>query len=158
MAKTLPTMPIKTARRNRLICFIAFMLVDLLAPVLIIGFRFKLFTQFNGYKLTAMGIFILVILLLKFRSKIMERVEKWEFSVLKHIILGFNKILIFLILSALVHLCRIMLEDIIFCIDWILVCSLIAYLIIQPFEEYYDAIVKRETRKQEMREVINENH
>lgn len=157
MAKTLPTMPIKTAKRNRLICFIAFMLVDLLAPVLITGFRFKLFTQFNGYKLTAIGIFILVILLFKFRSKIMEHVEKWEYSVLKYIVLGFNKVLVFVILSVLVHLCRIMLEDMIFCIDWILICSLIAYLVIQPFEEYYDAIIKRETRKEEVREVLNEN-
>ena len=157
MAQLLPTMPIKIAKRNRLICFIAFMLVDLVAPMLIIGFKYKFFTEFNGYKLTVMGAFVLVILFLKFRNKIMERVAKWEYSVIKYIILGLNKCVMFIILSVLCHLALKGTEDIIFCVDWILVCSLIAYLVIQPFEERYDAIVKRELRKTEMREVLEEN-
>lgn len=157
MAKLLPTMPIKIAKRNRLICLLAFLCVDVVAPMLIIGFKYKLFTEFNGYKLTVMGFFLFVLLFFKFRNKIMERVRKWEYSVMKYIILGINKCLMFIILSLLCHLAVRGLDDIIYCIDWVLVCSLIAYCGIQPLEERYDAIVKRELRKAEMREVLEEN-
>ncbi len=154
----LPIIPIETAKRNRLICFLAFMLVDFITPMIIIGCKFKLFTEFSGYKLTCVGVFALVILIFKFRGKLIDFVNKWEYSILKYIILGLNKCLFFIAISILLHLAVNGVEDIVFCVDWILVCSLIAYLVIQPLEEKYDAIVKRELRKTEMREVLQENN
>lgn len=152
----LPIMPIEQAKRNRLICFIAFMLVDLVAPMIIIGYKFHLFTQFSGYKLTCMGVFALIILVFKFRGRLVEFINKWEYSVLKYVLLGLNKCIFFIAVSILLHLAVQGVGDIVFCVDWILVCSLIAYLVIQPLEERYDAIVKRELRKTEMREVLQE--
>ena len=54
---------IKVAKRNRLILRILFCLVDFVVPIVLIGIKFKLFTEFNGIKLTIMGVMVLLLVL-----------------------------------------------------------------------------------------------
>ena len=147
---------IKTAKRNRLILRILFCLVDFVIPIVFIGIKYKLFTQFNGFKLTFLGIIILLLVAFRFRAKILAWVNNWEYSVLKYIILGVNKIFIFLLIWVIAMLAEAQIGNLAFCLGWIAVCSAIAYLAINPFIEKYDYIVKKEIRKSETKEALRE--
>ena len=147
---------IKEAKKLRLILQILFCLVDFVIPVVFIGVRYKLFTEFNGIKLTFMGIIVLLLVAFKFRAKIITWINSWEYSIWKHIFLGINKIFIFLLIWVIAMLAEAHIGDLAFCLGWIAVCSAIAYLAINPFIEKYDYIVKKEIRKAETKEAIKE--
>lgn len=147
---------IKEAKRLRLILQILFCLVDFVIPVVFIGVRYKLFTEFNGIKLTFMGMIVLLLVAFKFRAKIITWINGWEYSIWKHIFLGINKIFIFLLIWVIAMLAEAHIGDLAFCLGWIAVCSAIAYLAINPFIEKYDYIVKKEIRKAETKEAIKE--
>lgn len=150
------TVDIKTAKRNRLILQILFCLVDFVIPVVFIGIKYKLFTQFNGVKLTLMGITVLLLVAFKFRTKILNWVNSWEYSIWKYIILGINKIFVFILIWVVAMLAEANIGNLAFCLGWIAVCSAIAYLAINPFIEKYDYIVKKELRKAETKEALRE--
>ena len=147
---------IKTAKRNRLILRILFCLVDFVIPIVFIGIKYKLFTEFNGFKLTFLGIIILLLVAFRFRAKILAWVNNWEYSVFKYIILGVNKIFIFLLIWVVAMLAEAQIGNLAFCLGWIAVCSAVAYLAINPFIEKYDYIVKKEIRKSETKEALRE--
>jgi hypothetical protein len=147
---------IKEAKRLRLILQVLFCLVDFVIPVVFIGIRYKLFTAFNGIKLTLMGMIVLLLVAFKFRAKIITWINGWEYSIWKHIFLGINKIFIFLLIWVIAMLAEAHIGDLAFCLGWIAVCSAIAYLAINPFIEKYDYIVKKEIRKAETKEAIKE--
>ena len=96
MADTTKKVDIKEAKRNRLILRILFCLVDFVIPIIFIGIKYKLFSQFNGIKLTMMGMILLLLVIFRFRAKLLAWVNSWEYSIWKYIILGLNKIFIFL--------------------------------------------------------------
>ena len=147
---------IKTAKRNRLILRILFCLVDFVIPIVFIGIKYKLFTEFNGFKLTFLGIIILLLVAFRFRAKILAWVNNWEYSVFKYIVLGINKIFIFLLIWVVAMLAEAQIGNLAFCLGWIAVCSAVAYLAINPFIEKYDYIVKKEIRKSETKEALRE--
>jgi hypothetical protein len=147
---------IKTAKRNRLILRILFCLVDFVIPIIFIGIKFKLFTEFNGIKLTIMGIIILLLVVFRFRAKLLTWVNNWEYSVWKYIILGINKIFVFILIWVIAMLAEAQIGNLAFCLGWIAVCSAVAYLAINPYIEKYDYIVKKEIRKSETKEALKE--
>jgi len=147
---------ITTAKRYRLILRILFCLVDFVLPIVIIGLKYKFFTQFNGIKLTLMGTIIALLVLFRFRAKLLAWVNNWEYSVMKYIILGINKIFIFLLIWFIAMLAEAHIGNLAFCLGWIALCSAIAYLVINPFIEKYDYIVKKEIRKAETKEALRE--
>ena len=147
---------IKQAKQYRLILRILFCLVDFVMPIVFIGIKYKLFTQFNGLKLTLIGIILLLLILFKFRAKLLAWVNGWEYSIMKHIILGLNKIFIFLLIWVIAMLAEAQIGNLAFCLGWIAVCSAVAYLAINPFIEKYDYIVKKEIRKTETKEALRE--
>ena len=118
--------------------------------------KYKLFTQFNGIKLTFIGIILLLLVLFKFRKRILDWINTWEYSIWKYIILGLNKIFIFLLIWVIALLAEAQIGNLAFCLGWIAVCSAIAYLAINPFIEKYDYIVKKEIRKSETKEALKE--
>ena len=79
-----------------------------------------------------------------------------EYSIWKYIILGLNKIFIFLLIWVIALLAEAQIGNLAFCLGWIAVCSAIAYLAINPFIEKYDYIVKKEIRKSETKEALKE--
>lgn len=147
---------IKTAKRNRLILRILFCLVDFVIPIIFIGIKFKLFTEFNGIKLTIMGIIIILLVVFRFRTKLLTWVNNWEYSVWKYIILGINKIFVFILIWVIAMLAEAQIGNLAFCLGWIAVCSAVAYLAINPYIEKYDYIVKKEIRKSETKEALKE--
>ena len=147
---------IKVAKRNRLILRILFCLVDFVVPIVLIGIKFKLFTEFNGIKLTIMGVIVLLLVLFRFRTKLLTWVNTWEYSIWKYIVIGINKIFIFILLWVVAMLVEAQIGNLAFCLVWIAVCCAVAYLGINPFIEKYDNIVKRELRKAETKEALRE--
>ena len=102
------------------------------------------------------GIILLLLVLFRFRKKILDWINTWEYSIWKYIILGFNKIFIFLLIWVIALLAEAQIGNLAFCLGWIAVCSAIAYLAINPFIEKYDYIVKKEIRKTETKEALKE--
>lgn len=156
MADTTKKIDIKQAKLYRLILRILFCLVDFVIPIVFVGIKYKLFTQFNGIKLTMMGMILLLLVLFRFRAKLLTWINTWEYSIMKHIILGINKIFVFLLIWVIAMLAEAQIGNLAFCLGWIAVCSAIAYLAINPFIEKYDYIVKKEIRKSETKEALRE--
>lgn len=156
MTSTTKKVDIKQARIYRLILRILFCLVDFVIPIVFIGVKYKLFTQFNGIKLTMMGMILLLLVVFRFRAKLLAWVNNWEYSIWKYIILGINKIFVFLLIWVIAMLAEAQIGNLAFCLGWIAVCSAIAYLAINPFIEKYDYIVKKEIRKSETKEALRE--
>ena len=156
MADTTKKIDIKQAKLYRLILRIFFCLVDFVIPIVFIGIKYKLFTQFNGIKLTMIGIILLLLVVFRFRAKLLTWVNSWEYSIWKYIILGINKIFVFILIWVIAMLAEAQIGNLAFCLGWIAVCSAIAYLVINPFIEKYDYIVKKEIRKAETKEAIRE--
>lgn len=156
MADTTKKIDIKQAKLYRLILRILFCLVDFVIPIVFVGIKYKLFTQFNGIKLTMMGMILLLLVMFRFRAKLLAWINTWEYSIMKHIILGINKIFVFLLIWVIAMLAEAQIGNLAFCLGWIAVCSTIAYLAINPFIEKYDYIVKKEIRKSETKEALRE--
>lgn len=156
MADTTKKIDIKEAKIRRLILRILFCLVDFVIPIVFVGIKYKLFTQFNGIKLTMMGMILLLLVMFRFRAKLLAWVNNWEYSIMKYIILGINKIFVFLLIWVIAMLAEAQIGNLAFCLGWIAVCSAIAYLAINPFIEKYDYIVKKEIRKSETKEALRE--
>ena len=156
MSNTSTKIDIKQAKRYRLILRILFCLVDFVIPVIFMGIKYKLFTQFNGIKLTFMGIVLLLLVAFRFRAKLLAWINSWEYSIMKHLLLGINKIFVFLLLWVIAMFAEAQIGNLAFCLGWIAVCSAVAYLAINPFIEKYDYIIKREIRKTETKEALRE--
>lgn len=156
MADTTKKIDIKQAKLYRLILRILFCLVDFVIPIVFIGIKYKLFTQFNGIKLTLIGMILLLLIIFRFRAKLLAWINNWEYSIWKHILLGINKIFVFILIWVIAMLAEAQIGNLAFCLGWIAVCSAIAYLAINPFIEKYDYIVKKEIRKSETKEALRE--
>lgn len=156
MSDTSTKVNLKQVKTYRLVLQILFCLVDFVLPVVFIGIKYKLFTRFNGIKLTLIGFILALLLVFRFRAKLLAWVNSWEYSVFKHLILGLNKIFIFILVWVVAMLAEAQIGSLAFCLGWIAVCSAVAYLCINPFIEKYDYIVKRELRKNETKEALRE--
>lgn len=141
-----------TEKRWRFIFRALFALVAFVLPIVIISIKYKLITQFTGYKLSAVGLILCVVVLWRFKSRLMEWINSWEYSIMKYVLIGFSKVYIFMLVLAILLLARQGLENLIFCIEWICVCECIAYLVIYPLEEKHDYNVKRVIRGNERKE------
>ena len=151
---------LKTEKTWRLIFRILFALVAFILPIIIISIKYKLITQFTGYKLSAVGLILCIVVLWRFKTRLMEWINSWEYSIMKYVLIGFSRVYIFLIVLAILIMARQGLENLIFCIEWICVCECIAYLIIYPLEQKHDYNVKRvirgNERKEDYKEAIRE--
>jgi hypothetical protein len=152
----MPQTDIKTAKHYRRLARIAFCLVNFLAPVVIIGLKYKLFTEATGLKWSILGLIILVLTIYRFKNKLVEWINNWEYSTWKYILLGFGKIAIFVIAWVIAMLAEKGIGHLAYCLGWVCLCSAVAYLLINPYIEKYDYIVKRELRKQETKEALRE--
>lgn len=143
---------LKQTKLIRLILRILFGVIAFALPVVIISTKYKLITQFTGYKLSAVGLILCVIVLWRFKTSLMNWINTWEYSVLKYILIGFSRVYIFALVLAILLVAKQGLDNIIFCIEWICVCESLAYLVIYPLEQKYDYQVKRIIRGIERKE------
>lgn len=151
---------LQKAKRFRLLFRSLFALFAFFLPGLIISTKYKLITEFTGYKLSIVAIVLLIIFIWRFKEKLLEWIKSWEYSIIKYILLGLSKVAAFILILTVLLLARTGLENLIFCIEWICLFECIAYLIIYPFEEKFDTEVKRILRgierKEDYKEAISE--
>lgn len=134
-----------------------FIAVAYVLPFTILAIRFNFF-QFKEAEVKLSGVVILigVLLLFQFKKEVQTWIESWEFSLLKVVLLGLGKVWAFLLALAIITLARYGLENFEFIIGWISVPQILAYLFIKPFAEEADYKIKREIRKQEVKEALQE--
>ena len=147
---------IKKDKRMRFLMRLLFVLFGFIAPIVVIELKYDLFTDFNRWKLSVVGMLVLVSVIYRFKKRLLEWLNEWEYSVFKYVLLGFSKIALFVVIVVVAHMAQREATNVVFVLDWYLVFNAIAYLICLPIEEHYDYFVKREIRKQEMREVRDE--
>lgn len=133
-----------------------FVLVAYLLPLIVIVLKEDVFYKSTTTKIMLSFLVIASLLLFQFKKELGEWINAWEFSLLKIFLQGIAKVWIFLLVFALITLAEQLLPQLYFIVGWIAIPSSIAYLFIKPFSEKFDYLVKRELRKQEMREVIKE--
>ena len=142
------------AKRMRLILRLAFALLAFVTPMLIIGFKFQLFTQATHVKWSVAAIVLMLVVAWRFKKRIAEWINSWEDSnVMKHILVGIGKVWPFALVVALLGVLHWngskLIGDCLFCLEWTCVCELVAYLFVYPMEMRFDWLVKRMIRKEE---------
>ena len=164
---------LKLAKRNRLICRIAFILISFIIPTVVMIVKFELMDCFMQTEtkttshLTFYGFiacFLILCLLWKFKARLFAWIEKWEYSYAKYILLGLSKIWIFLVIFIVILFTKRAVTNAVsefysvieFCMVIICVCECIAYLVVYPFENKYDTQIQRLIRKQERKEDYKE--
>ena len=167
-------MTIKKAKLIRLLLRIAFALVGFATPIIIMLCKFDFRSSTPKTRITFIGviIFLLIVTLLwKFKKRLFEWINSWEYSILKYILIGFSRIYIFLLILIVTFLVRTdviteleaitsgvktALSNVVDCLTTVSICQCIAYLVIYPLEQKYDYTVKRLLRKQERMEDYND--
>lgn len=149
---------IKTAKQYRRVARILFCIFNYVTPVVLISMKYKLLTKASGLKFTVLGLILAILLIYNFKNKLLAWINSWEYSSLKYILLGFSKIALFAVLYLISLLAERGIGSISFCLGWVFVCSSFSYLLINPYIEKYDYIVKKELRKAEMKEALHEYH
>lgn len=145
------------AKLYRLLCRIAFALVAWAIPLTITLVKFDLLHKYAGYKIAFLGILIVVLIAWRMKKKIGEWINSWENSnIFKHILIGISKVYPFILLVAVLALCKMeasrgitAVDDLLFCLEWTSACELVSYIVIYPFEMKYDFLVNRMIRKEE---------
>ena len=147
---------IKKDKRRRLICRIAFFLVAVVFPLIVVERRYAIIKEPNAYSIPLVFIVSVLLLLYRFRAEVIKWINAWEYSFLKHILLGINSVAVLLLLLVVLMAAQREMDNLINIIQWILIWSIVGYSIILPLEKRFDYYVKRELRKQEYREVRDE--
>lgn len=151
---------LKAEKTYRLIYRILFVLVSVVIPIVIVAYKYKLITEYTGYKLSLVGAVLCITLIWNFKKRLLDWITSWEYSIMKYILLGFSRVYIFIIMLIILIMARQGIESLIFCVEWISLCECIAYLVIYPLEERHDYKVKRILRgierKEDYKEAIKE--
>ena len=167
-------MTIKKAKLIRLFLRLAFALVGFATPIILMLCKFDFKSSTPKIRFTFIGVVILLLiitLLWKFKKRLFEWINSWEYSILKYVLIGFSRIYIFLLILIVTFLVKAdvitemeamtsgvktALSNVVDCLTIVSICQCIAYVLIYPLEQKYDYIVKRLIRKQERIEDYND--
>jgi small-conductance mechanosensitive channel len=152
---------LEQAKTFRFILRVAFFLIALVVPCIVICSKFNIFTQATTTKWSILGITLLLIVGWRFKKRIGEWIDSWEDSnIFKWILIAIGRVWPFLLIVsilAIIHFSATkIIGNVLFCLEWTCVCELIAYLAIYPFEMKMDYLVKRMIRKNERKEDYKE--
>lgn len=156
-------MTIRKAKIFRLVFELLFISVGFIMPLLIIIDKYDMRSKRVAQNLVPVAVLIIILLFYKYKKQIIDFITAWEYSVFKYVLLGINKVLIFILILGLIYLIdkeaatikhsATLLK---FCLQWTCALNIFAYIALQPVASYFDNYIKRETRKTEMREVLHE--
>lgn len=133
-------------------------MVAYFVPLAILSYRFDFFQMKEAeVKISGTFIIISILLLFQFKKELHTWIESWEFSLTKIFLLGFAKVWAFLLAIGLIAVARFGIDNIEFIVGWIGFPQIVAYLTIKPFSERADHFVKRELRKLEIKEALQED-
>jgi len=149
------------AKLWRFILRIVFIITSVVLPLVIIGTKFQLFSKATTTKWSITGIILVLIVAWRFKKRLADWINSWEDSnVFKWIFIGIGKVWPFLLIVSIVATLQLSLKDIsekankllddtLFCLEWISTLELVTYLFIYPIEMRFDYLVKRMIRKNE---------
>ena len=145
-------------KRKRFWVRLLFIVVAYVIPFTVLAIRFEFF-KFREAEVKVSGIVILlgVLLLFQFRKEVQSWIESWEFSLTKVVLLGLGKVWAFLLALGVITLAKYGLTNIEYIIGWISIPQIVAYLFVKPFSEQADYLVKKEIRKSEIKEALQED-
>ncbi len=164
-------MSIKKAKIVRLLLTILFCLTGFVFPILIVCDKINLVTEVNAKKISIIGVILLLSIAYSCRKSIIDHINSLEYSYFKSIFLGLTKVsFLIIVLSVEIAISVIIktasqdtlqqllaaLDNVRYCIRWWCILSIIAHLGIKPFIDKCTHIVKKELRKDELREVLKE--
>lgn len=170
MAATYTKANVKKEKRLRFLYRVIFFLVTLVTPCIIWGCNYPLMQTRTRTKVSIMFLLVTYVLCRRFKDELKNWISSWEYSSLKYILLGIGKNIWYIIVMALcVYLsmklpkwCNLAkeqmdvllktLQKFLICLSATCLCQLVGYIIIIPLERKYDFLIKRELRKQEVRE------
>lgn len=170
MAATYTKADIKKEKRLRLLYRLLFFIITLVVPCIIWGINYQFMHTRVVTKISIMFLLVAYVLCKRFKNEIKNWVNSWEYSSLKYILLGIGKniwLIIALVFCVILsyklpgwlalskEACESLLKTLqkfLICVSATIVCQLVGYLLIYPFERKYDFLIKRELRKQELRE------
>jgi hypothetical protein len=145
-------------KRQRFWLRVLFIAVAYLVPLAILAFKFNFFYMKEAeLKISATFIIVGVLLLFQFKKEVYTWIESWEFSLLKIVLLGLAKVWAFILAIALITVARYGIDNIEFIVGWIAIPQIAAYLAIKPFAEKEDYLLKKEIRKSEIKEALQED-
>jgi CBS domain containing-hemolysin-like protein len=145
-------------KRHRFWLRLLFIAIAYITPLLIIGSKYDFFHQREaGVRISAMTLIVGSLLLFQFRKELFTWITEWEFSLAKVFLLGFAKVWAFVLALALITVARFGIDHIEYVVGWIAFPQIAAYLFVKPFADQADHIVKRELRKLELKEALQED-
>lgn len=161
MSEERKPLTLEQARTYRTILRVAFFLVAFVAPTLIIGFKFNLFTRSTTEKWSITGLTLLLIVAWKFKNKVSEWIHTWDNdNILKWIFIAIGKVWPFALIVAIIAVIHFsaqkIIGDVLFCLEWTCACELFAYIALYPLEMKMHHKVERLTRKKERKEDYKE--
>jgi hypothetical protein len=148
---------IKKYKRLRFGFRFAFLIVAYVIPLIIFIERYSLFETTEGsstFKVGALGIVGIALLMFNFKKEIAAWINNWEFSIFKVFLTSLSKIWIFVFAYVLLKVAATQLEELTYIVGWVGASEIIAYLAIKPIADHYDHLVKREIRIKETVEAI----
>ena len=170
MASTYTKPDIKKEKKLRIFYRILFFCVVLVIPCVIWACNYQFMHTKTITKISIMFLLVAYVLCRRFKEELKNWINSWEYSSLKYILLGIGKNIWSIIIIVL---CIILsfklprwfdlakneldillktLQKFLICLSATAVCQIIGYIIILPLEAKYDFLIKRELRKQEIRE------
>lgn len=170
MASTYTKPDIKKEKKLRLFYRILFFCVVLVIPCVIWACNYQFMHTKTITKISIMFLLVAYVLCRRFKEELKNWINSWEYSSLKYILLGIGKniwsiiiIVLCIILSfklpkwfdlakSELDILLKTLQKFLICLSATAVCQIIGYIIILPLEAKYDFLIKRELRKQEIRE------
>lgn len=170
MASTYTKPDIKKEKKLRLFYRILFFCVVLVIPCVIWACNYQFMHTKTITKVSIILVLVAYVLCRRFKEELKNWVNSWEYSSLKYILLGIGKniwsiiiIVLCIILSfklprwfdlakSELDILLKTLQKFLICLSATAVCQIIGYIIILPLEAKYDFLIKRELRKQEIRE------
>lgn len=152
---------LEEAKKTRLFFRLAFALIAWVTPLVLTIIKFDVFRQATVYKLSYVFVITAFLVIWRMKKKIGEWVNSWENSnIFKHILIGTSKVYPLALVGIILVLCRTAaseaIENILFSVEWTILCELIAYIVIYPQEMKYDYLVNRMIRKNERKEDYKE--
>jgi hypothetical protein len=148
-----------------------FIFLGFIAPILIVCDKINLITEITVEKISWTAIILLISIAYVFKKNILEYINTLEYSLFKSFTLSIAKVsFIIIILGVEILLSMVIkatsletvqnfiatLDTFRYCVRWWCILSIIAHLGIRPFMDRCTHYIMKETRKDELREVIKE--
>ena len=141
------------------ICFIASLVTSVGIPLLATFNKYKIIRVFkeqsSGVKISIIAAIITLILLLVFFKRIINYLNKFEFSYIIYFVKGLLKIIpLICLLILFVNIVKVV-DDLVFVTGWIVGCNCVTFFVLDPLTAKYMLLHKQDIQKNIVKEAFN---